>query len=249
MSRTVVERTNIAETGLSGTPQVLLRWGDTANRFAMQRVERRVGFRLFGRWFGYESSRTDRQVETIQLTEAGKITTAPLPGPHGRTALAGGGVIAIALLGVAIGMLIVPTAPRATSRDLVLATLPASRPILQRQESVLRRRPMVAAVHATPTAALASAVPVPALPSGTLTIDDSDTATAPVSLTLAQARASALSSGDPAYWAEGNRSGVVVAGPERPDNGQLCRLVAVFTRMNGDRGSSQSTMQCRAMGH
>ena len=245
MSRFAIERSETREVAWPDAPeldrpQALVRWGDTINRMAMQRIERRVGLRLFGRWFGYESSRTERHVETVQLTQADGIVPVTSSLPRGQVALAGGGVLAIALLGGAIGALLVPTEPQATSGAPLLTTLPASRPIAMQPVTEAPRRSgapraaLAAPVAATPTASV----------SGTAVIDTAivtDNA-----LTLSQARAAALASGEPAYWAEGSRNGVVVAGPERSESGQLCRLVAVFTRVEGDRGSTQSTTQCRA---
>lgn len=246
MSRFAVERRESrqmigADPSALDRPQVLLRWGDRVNRVSVHHVERRVGLRLFDRWFGYESSTTQRWVETLQLTEAQMIPSIAGPAPRGRFALAGGGVLAIALLGGAIGALLVPTAPQAASGVPLLTTLPESRPIAVPAAAatprVIVQRVMLAAPAAAPAAAAAS---VP----GTVTAEPD--AAAETGMSLAQARAAALSSGEPAYWAEGTHSGVVVAGPERTDNGQMCRLVAIFTRTEGDRGSTQSTTQCRA---
>lgn len=220
-------------------PQVVLRHGDRLNRVSVHRVERRFGLRLFDRWFGYESSTTERWVETLQLSRAQMIESIGAPAPRSGFALAGGGVLAIALLGGAIGALLMPTAPQAASG--VMTTLPESRPIAmpvlaQAPQRIIVQRVAVAA----PAAAPAAAAGVP----GTVAIDAD--AGPDNSLSLAKARAAALSSGEPAYWAEGSTSGVVVAGPERSENGQMCRLVAVFTRADGDRGTTQSTTQCRA---
>src|SRR6476469_4080263 len=223
-------------------PQVLLRWGDSVNRVSVHRVERRIGLRLFDRWFGFESSTTQRWVETLQLTKTQMIEPGARPAPRGRLALAGGGALAIALLGGAIGALLVPTAPQAANGVPLTTTLPASRPIAMpgvatAPQRVIVQRIAVAAPAAAPAAAGAS---VP----GAVTVENG---TAPDNgVPLSQARAAALTSGEPAYWSEGDRSGVVVAGPERSENGQLCRLIAIFTRSEGDRGSTQSTTQCRA---
>jgi len=224
MSRLAVERRESRqvigpEMSALERPQVLLRWGDSVNRVSVHRVERRIGLRLFDRWFGFESSTTQRWVETLQLTKTQMIEPGARPAPRGRLALAGGGALAIALLGGAIGALLVPTAPQAASGVPLTTTLPASRPIAMpvvatAPQRVIVQRIAVAAPAAAPAAAGAS---VP----GAVTVE-------------------------PAYWSEGDRSGVVVAGPERSENGQLCRLIAIFTRSEGDRGSTQSTTQCRA---
>jgi hypothetical protein len=218
--------------------------GDRVDRVTMQRVERRIGLRLFGRWFGYESSTTERQLESLQLTEAeGLVALAP-PARNGQMALAGGGVLAVALLGGAIGALLVPVAPQATVGAPLLTTLPASRPIAPVADDAEPRRSerrALIAVDRTPSPPAAS-IGVP----GTAVLDPDPDSQAQTGLSLAQARSAALASGEPAYWNEGARNGVVVAGPERSENGQLCRLVAIFTRTDGDRGSTSSTTQCRA---
>lgn len=250
MNNFAVERSESREMSWPDAPElgrapVLVRRGDTINRVGMQRVERRIGLRLFGHWFGYESSTTQRQVETVQLTQAGAMTSIAPPAPRGQFALAGGGVLAIALLGGAIGALLVPAAPQAASGVPLLTTLPESRPIAI-PETNGGRSGAVATSMRTPRPALITATPAAPAPGGTSTMETPTEAVADGSLSLAQARAAALASGEPAYWAEGTRNGVVVAGPERADNGQMCRLVAIFTRIEGDRGSTQSATQCRA---
>lgn len=249
MTRIAVEHSRTRELigpDMSGVdrPQLVLRHGDRVDRVTMQRVERRVGLRLFGRWFGYESSTTERQLESLQLTEAEGLVALVPPARNGQMALAGGGVLAIALLGGAIGALLVPVAPQATVGAPLLTTLPASRPIAPVADRTKPRqsepRALIAAGSTPSPPAASTGVP------GTAVIDTDPDSQAQTGLSLAQARSAALTSGEPAYWNEGARNGVVVAGPERSENGQLCRLVAIFTRTDGDRGSTSSTTQCRA---
>lgn len=227
----------------------LLRYGDVINRFARHKIERRIGLVLFGRWFGIESSKSEIQIETIQLT-AGRTLAAASRAPLRRR----GATLAAALCAVLITTVVVvgfkrwPFIP-AVRRDVLVVSLKPPSPVTRAAPSENQRgRPLAVAIHPKPISTLAVADRPLMTPVDRLAESKSEVITgadSPQQPTLAQARAQALSSNEPSYWTEGQRSGVVVVGQERSQDGKLCRQVVVFARINGDRGSSESSQACR----